>query len=127
VFARAKIFAHVFMAVFALGFAAPAPLCASTPVMTDCDSSCGCCADKYQPDKPCDHSCAMVQAPIPDKQTPARTALPTFAPSPVLLFSIIPAQFKNFALSPAIHRVDLTAAPPSSGCPPQALLCLWRV
>jgi hypothetical protein len=125
---HARTFIQILMAVLVFGLGVPQPVCAA--VMPDACKCC-CCLDgqmgKCQSEKACKQSCARVQTQTVDQQAPVRPLRAPDAASLALLFSIAPTEINYFALNPSVRRWDSNAAPPFSGCPPQAMLCLWRV
>ena len=125
---RVKTFINILMVVLALLTGMPQAACiGGTP---DAVRNCCCTGEpvcKCQPEKPCLPACARAQDQASDMQAPARAARGLFASDHGLLFPIAPTKIRYFVLNPAVRRPDSNAAPPGSGAPPQALLCLWRV
>jgi hypothetical protein len=119
-----RIFASVLMLTLAVSFVAPLPAAVKAEGKTRC-----CCAGACHcpVSKPCSSSCREALAPLPDKQSPLRSAQ---APS-VRLFVVADAfpaaTASGFLLPAAFARCDLNASPPLGGNSHQAVLRLWRI
>jgi len=127
VVARLKTFAHILMAVLALGISPSQPVCAAA--MPASGGAC-CCTEcpncKLHHDQPCNQSCAVTQVQTFDKQLPARMALAPCGGS-YFLFPVAPTKIKYLVLASVVHRRDLNISPPFGGSPPQAMLRLWLI